>query len=195
MSELFRSKDHEENMTTGMTKAESRWVLLMTMAIVGVGLWAFLRLESRLAVQPQNADLLAAVQKRLSIHLVKEVALNRPDLEPVDASMQMILPEAERAGQPVTLYKLEKVPAIEGSDIAAVEESKDEFDAPRLILVLTPAGTSRFASFTGKHVGEQAAIVDSGVVVSAPIIQSAIPGGKLQVTGLKAQDLLTATKK
>ncbi|MGE0180917.1 MAG: protein translocase subunit SecD [Parvularculaceae bacterium] len=44
-------------------------------------------------------------------------------------------------------------------------------------------GARRFASYTSEHIGEQFAIVLDNEIISAPVIQSAIPGGQGRITG------------
>ncbi|HET7027041.1 MAG TPA: protein translocase subunit SecD [Candidatus Limnocylindrales bacterium] len=42
---------------------------------------------------------------------------------------------------------------------------------------------SKFATYTSQNIGQQFAIVLDGTIISAPTIQSAIPGGQGQITG------------
>ncbi|WP_436496580.1 SecDF P1 head subdomain-containing protein [Actinokineospora sp. HUAS TT18] len=49
-------------------------------------------------------------------------------------------------------------------------------------LKLPPDSTMLFADWTSKHVGEQLAIVVDGKLLIAPMIQSAITGGAVQVS-------------
>ncbi|HNR77743.1 MAG TPA: hypothetical protein PKM48_11475, partial [Parvularculaceae bacterium] len=44
-------------------------------------------------------------------------------------------------------------------------------------------GALRFADYTREHIGEQFAIVLDNEIISAPVIQSAIPGGQGRITG------------
>ena len=50
------------------------------------------------------------------------------------------------------------------------------------MLTLTDPAAEAFESVTAAHVHRALAIVVDGEVVSAPIVQSAIPGGHLQIT-------------
>ncbi len=52
----------------------------------------------------------------------------------------------------------------------------------------TDAGAQRFEAITATNIGRQLAIVHRGQVLSAPIIQSVIPGGRCQVDGLMSAD-------
>ena len=46
-----------------------------------------------------------------------------------------------------------------------------------------PAATNTWADFTAAHIGTQTAFALDSQVVSAPVIQEAIPGGRTQITG------------
>ena len=48
---------------------------------------------------------------------------------------------------------------------------------------LTPEGTKRFAEVTGQNLGKRLAIVIDGRLITAPVIQSPITGGRGQITG------------
>lgn len=48
---------------------------------------------------------------------------------------------------------------------------------------LSEEDTTLFGAWTAEHVGERLAIVVDGEVVTAPVIQSAIPGGSVQIVG------------
>ncbi len=48
---------------------------------------------------------------------------------------------------------------------------------------LTPNGKEEFAEITGQNIGKRLAIVIDGQLITAPVIQSAITGGKGQITG------------
>ena len=52
-----------------------------------------------------------------------------------------------------------------------------------LIITLTEDDSATFAEWTGEHIGEQAAIIVDGEIVSAPQIQSEIPGPEVQISG------------
>ncbi len=50
-------------------------------------------------------------------------------------------------------------------------------------LQFKPAGANTWADFTAAHIGTQTAFTLDSQVVSAPLIQEAIPGGRTQITG------------
>lgn len=86
-------------------------------------------------------------------------------------------------------FVLTDTPVISSADIA------DAFAAPTqrqpaelgqhdcvVDIKLTPRGGQRFYAATRRYVKQRLAIVVDGVVVSAPVIQTPIPGGTLQIT-------------
>lgn len=81
------------------------------------------------------------------------------------------------------LYCLEPTPVITGTDVAEARVAHDPYsNRPIVSASLTPAAAQRFARVTGESIDRQLAIVLDGEVVSAPVIQSAIPGGQIQIT-------------
>ena len=63
-------------------------------------------------------------------------------------------------------------------------ESTFDYDGrPALILALLPPDDMEFGAFTDRHTGEQIEMTVCGEVIMSPIIQSAIYGGKVFVTG------------
>lgn len=75
------------------------------------------------------------------------------------------------------------MPVLFGSEgIATVRDASDQNGNAALNINLTPAAAQVFADYTRNHIGEQFAIVLDGRVASAPIIQSEISGGSVQIT-------------
>ena len=74
-------------------------------------------------------------------------------------------------------------PMFSGDQIKSATVGTDQNDRPAVGFVLRPAGRSAFAAYTADNVGSYFAIVLDGVVVTAPVIQNAIPGGDVQITG------------
>jgi hypothetical protein len=67
---------------------------------------------------------------------------------------------------------------ISGGDVGTNEQTGQRV----LSFQLTPAASEAFESYTTTHVGDYLAIVFDDVVVSAPRIESAIPGGKVEIS-------------
>ncbi len=66
--------------------------------------------------------------------------------------------------------------------------------APMIVVNFNDQGSKLFEKITAENVGKQLAIVLDGKVISAPVIQEAIPGGTAQITGqftpVQARDLV-----
>ncbi|HEY9075461.1 MAG TPA: hypothetical protein VIO61_02880 [Anaerolineaceae bacterium] len=72
-----------------------------------------------------------------------------------------------------------------------VKEAKASVDSTGRAIVefqLTQDATARFFTHTSTNVGKYAAIIIDGKVLSCPIIQSAIPGGKAVISSNLTQD-------
>ena len=82
--------------------------------------------------------------------------------------------------------------------ITELDGAKTEFQeyasSWAVVLSLTDGDARVFGDWTAAHVGERVAMVTSGRVISAPEIQSAIPGGEVVVSAQyserEARDLL-----
>jgi len=88
--------------------------------------------------------------------------------------------EAGELGMPSRLYLLgEQV--LDSSNVERATGELGEW-GPVVNLEFDAAGRSAFASHTAAHVRERLAIVLDGRVVSAPVVQEPIPGGRAQIT-------------
>jgi protein-export membrane protein SecD len=74
-------------------------------------------------------------------------------------------------------------PLFGGDQVASATVGTDQNGRPAVDFVLKSTGASLFADYTGKNVGAYFAITLDGAVVSAPVIQNAIPNGNVQITG------------
>lgn len=82
-----------------------------------------------------------------------------------------------------TLHLLEPAVVLTGRDVADATVGTDSYsNAPIVMLTLTDRAAEAFESATATHIHRALAIVVDGEVLSAPIVQSAIPGGHLQIT-------------
>jgi preprotein translocase subunit SecD len=74
-------------------------------------------------------------------------------------------------------------PLFELNEVASASVSADQNGQPAIDLILTPEGTRLFADYTAQNIGTYFAVTIDGVVLTAPIIQSSIPNGDVQITG------------
>ncbi|MGO1075390.1 SecDF P1 head subdomain-containing protein [Inquilinus sp. CA228] len=136
---------------------------------------------------------LAGAATVLATALTIPLALPQPAVPPVAAATEFRLAETEpgpgltpieKDGQ--TLYLRPEV-IISTPDIASAEQSFDPlWGQPVVSLELNSAGRDRLAAFTGAHVGKMLAITVDGALLTAPVIQSVIPDGRLQISGVQS---------
>ena len=73
-------------------------------------------------------------------------------------------------------------PVVSSADIANAFAARDEFGCCIVRVNLTKRGAQRFYEATKRRVKQRMAIVVDGVVMSAPIVQRAIPGGSFKIS-------------
>jgi SecD/SecF fusion protein len=83
----------------------------------------------------------------------------------------------------VEAVEITKRPVMTGSGIKQAMPVRGNLGEPQIDFVLNDEGAKRFGDITSEHVGERLAIVLDGQLQSAPVIQSAIVGGRGQITG------------
>ena len=96
------------------------------------------------------------------------------------------------------IYLLDKS-IISGDQIASASSGFDQQGSRWVVNVkFKPDAADTWADYTAAHVGTQTAFVLDSQVVSAPVINEAIPGGNTQITGdftsAKARDLANVLK-
>ncbi len=70
------------------------------------------------------------------------------------------------------------------SDFREVRHVVEEYGhQPAIQIRLTEAATKRFAEASKRNIGKRIAIIAGGRVLTAPVVQSEIPGGELTLTG------------
>jgi preprotein translocase subunit SecD len=96
----------------------------------------------------------------------------------------------------------EDPPLFSGDQLQSAAIGQDQQGGLAVDFVLKPEGAKLFGDYTRDHTGEYFAITLDGSVISAPVIQNAIPNGQVQITagGLggfpvkEAQNLVTVLK-
>ena len=81
--------------------------------------------------------------------------------------------------RPIILYDV----ALTGADLNNATPGTDEFGNPLVMLNFTAEGAKKFYNTTAKNINKPIAIVLDKTVISAPNVQSAISGGKAQISG------------
>jgi protein-export membrane protein SecD len=93
-------------------------------------------------------------------------------------------------------------PLFPGSEVASAAIGQDQTGGLTVNFQLKDSGAQLFADYTRDHVGEFFAIVLDGNIISAPRINSSIPGGQVQIEAggiggfpmQEAQNLVTVLK-
>ncbi len=93
-------------------------------------------------------------------------------------------------------------PLFSGDQVQSATVGTDQNGRPSVDFVLKGDGAKLFADYTAQNIGSYFAITLDSAVISAPVIQSSIPNGQVQITGgglrgfgsKEAQNLVTVLK-
>ena len=91
-----------------------------------------------------------------------------------------VLPSIDEEGR---YYVLETTAVVTGEDLVDAQPSFDQNGRPAVSFRFNPYGARRFGDYTAQNIGSPFAIVLDEEVISAPVIQSHIPGGSGIITG------------
>ncbi|MGO4915373.1 protein translocase subunit SecD [Pseudogemmobacter sp. W21_MBD1_M6] len=92
----------------------------------------------------------------------------------------LLLPSVEDEGQ---FYVIEGSPVVTGEELTDAQPSFDQNGRPAVSFRFNPTGARKFGDYTANNIGSPFAIVLDSEVISAPVIQSHIPGGSGIITG------------
>jgi preprotein translocase subunit SecD len=93
---------------------------------------------------------------------------------------QIMFPDANRAD---LFYILNSKDVVSGSELTNAQAAFDQNNRPAVSFQFNPSGGRKFGAYTRNNIGSPFAIVLDGEVISAPVIQSHIPGGSGIITG------------
>ncbi|MBP7002422.1 protein translocase subunit SecD [Amaricoccus sp.] len=93
---------------------------------------------------------------------------------------QIVLPSMDETG---VLYVLDRHPVVTGEQLVDSQPTFDQNQRPAVNFRFNPQGGAAFGAYTAAHIGSPFAIVLDNKVISAPVIQSHIPGGTGIITG------------
>ncbi|MEM1131073.1 MAG: protein translocase subunit SecD [Pseudomonadota bacterium] len=91
-----------------------------------------------------------------------------------------VLPSMDEDG---VFYILEEAYVVTGEELVDAQPAFDQNGRPAVNFRFNPSGARKFGDYTAENVGSPFAIVLDGEVISAPVIQSHIPGGSGIITG------------
>ncbi len=87
------------------------------------------------------------------------------------------------ADDPGSYYILEQTPVVTGEQLVDAQPAFDQNNRPAVNFRFNPQGGRAFGDYTAANIGSPFAIVLDNQVISAPVIQSHIPGGSGIITG------------
>jgi preprotein translocase subunit SecD len=102
---------------------------------------------------------------------------------PADANpgpRNLLLPSLDEPGR---YYIVEETPVVTGEELVDAQPSFDQNSRPAVNFRFDTTGARRFGDYTAENIGKPFAIVLDNEVISAPVIQSHIPGGSGIITG------------
>ena len=114
---------------------------------------------------------------KLTFH---QVIKNNVSCEKKPSSRNIIVPSIDEIN---SCLELEKRFVVSGSQLTNAQPSFDQNNRPAVSFQFNPVGGRKFGDYTKNNIGNPFAIVLDNQVISAPIIQSHIPGGSGIITG------------
>ncbi|WP_424968991.1 protein translocase subunit SecD [Dinoroseobacter sp. S76] len=114
---------------------------------------------------------------RLTFH---PVVSRTGDADAPPGPRNMLLPSID---EPNTYYILEQTPVVSGDQLTDAQPAFDQNGRPAVNFRFNPTGARLFGDYTAENIGLPFAIVLDEEVISAPVIQSHIPGGSGIITG------------
>ncbi|WP_299414891.1 protein translocase subunit SecD [uncultured Sulfitobacter sp.] len=85
--------------------------------------------------------------------------------------------------EPGLFYVIESAPVVTGEELVDAQPSFDQNGGPAVSFRFNTTGARKFGDYTAENIGSPFAIILDDEVVSAPTIQSHIPGGSGIITG------------
>jgi preprotein translocase subunit SecD len=91
-----------------------------------------------------------------------------------------LVPSIDEEG---VFYIIESAPVVTGEELVDAQPSFDQNGGPAVSFRFNTSGARKFGDYTRDNIGSPFAIVLDDEVISAPVIQSHIPGGSGIITG------------
>ena len=110
----------------------------------------------------------------------KPVVRRTTDAEANPGAGNEIHPSLDEEG---VFYVVERGAVVTGEELVDAQPAFDQNGRPAVNFRFNPSGARKFGDYTAENIGSPFAIVLDSEVVSAPVIQSHIPGGSGIITG------------
>jgi protein-export membrane protein SecD len=139
--------------------------------------------DSRIVVQlpgvsdPERIKALLGTTARMTFHLVDESADTTAPLAPQG---DLLLPMQDNAKAKIAVYK---DIAVDGADLTDARAGTNQDGRWVVNFTFDGTGTRKFGQVSSDNVGHRFAIVLDNVVITDPVIQTAITGGRGEITG------------
>ncbi|NOD29113.1 protein translocase subunit SecD [Ruegeria sp. HKCCD6228] len=108
------------------------------------------------------------------------VAGRGTDPDAVAGIGEEIVPSIDESG---VYYTIESAPVVTGEELVDAQPAFDQNGRPAVNFRFNTSGARKFGDYTRDNIGAPFAIVLDDEVISAPVIQSHIPGGSGIITG------------
>ncbi|WP_120632792.1 protein translocase subunit SecD [Ruegeria sp. EL01] len=102
------------------------------------------------------------------------------DADAVPGIGESLVPSLDEEG---LFYMIESAPVVTGEELVDAQPAFDQNGRPAVSFRFNTSGARKFGDYTRDNVGSPFAIVLDDEVISAPVIQSHIPGGSGIITG------------
>lgn len=102
------------------------------------------------------------------------------DPDAVPGIGEKVVPSIDENG---VYYTIESAPVVTGEELVDAQPSFDQNGRPAVSFRFNTSGARKFGDYTRDNIGAPFAIVLDDEVISAPVIQSHIPGGSGIITG------------
>jgi preprotein translocase subunit SecD len=120
-----------------------------------------------------------------------QTALLQPYGGKVPDDMEVLPGVSQAPGEPQSFYLVKRAPVVTGRELRSAKPSTDEYNQPCVLFSLNADGAARFAKATAANIGKYLAIILDNRIESAPVIETAIPGGEARITGSFTQQEVT----
>lgn len=181
---LIQLSDAEKTATDGRTIQQSLEIIRRRVDEVGTREPTIQRQgEDRILIQVPGIG--SAAELKALIGTTAKLTFNPVVGRTTDAgaspgARNLLLPSMNEPG---VYYIVEETPVVTGEELTDAQPAFDQNNRPAVNFRFNPSGARKFGDYTAANIGAPFAIVLDNEVISAPVIQSHIPGGSGIITG------------